>query len=250
MCGEHYSCDEFYSKSVGSSPRVRGTLRQGSHLTHQSGIIPACAGNTARSHERVSANRDHPRVCGEHMWVLVTLALKRGSSPRVRGTQSTRFFRTLQSGIIPACAGNTAWPTLGLISVRDHPRVCGEHETMDWSVVKRTGSSPRVRGTRTANTGKHRFIGIIPACAGNTLQQRSYQAQDGDHPRVCGEHTVTPSGIDTDKGSSPRVRGTRIRVADFRHFDGIIPACAGNTRSKCFSRCSRRDLIPACAGNT
>ena len=201
----------------GSSPRVRGTRFVDDLPVGQAGIIPACAGNTSARKPSYPPKRDHPRVCGEHMWVLVTLALKRGSSPRVRGTQSTRFFRTLQSGIIPACAGNTAWPTLGLISVRDHPRVCGEHETMDWSVVKRTGSSPRVRGTRTANTGKHRFIGIIPACAGNTLQQRSYQAQDGDHPRVCGEHTVTPSGIDTDKGSSPRVRGTHRHALRYRH---------------------------------
>ena len=50
----------------GSSPRVRGTrgfvLRDACRV----GIIPACAGNTAEFATWVQANRDHPRVCGEH----------------------------------------------------------------------------------------------------------------------------------------------------------------------------------------
>ena len=52
---------------VGSSPRMRGTPRQGGHHRPDRGIIPAYAGNTALSSGSRSLTRDHPRVCGEHV---------------------------------------------------------------------------------------------------------------------------------------------------------------------------------------
>ena len=50
------------------------------------------------------------------------------------------------------------------------------------------GSSPRVRGTRHEGNQKIAQLGIIPACAGNTLCTVEAGAPHGDHPRVCGEH--------------------------------------------------------------
>ena len=71
-------------------------------------------------------------------------------------------------GIIPAYAGNTgvkyspsSWP-------RDHPRVCGEHWDEKAHSFEATGSSPRMRGTPPFKDDVARFVGIIPAYAGNT----------------------------------------------------------------------------------
>ena len=51
----------------------------------------------------------------------------------------------------------------------------------------------------------------------------------GDHPRMCGEHTVTAVDAMMDGGSSPHVRGARIVSLARFSTTGIIPACAGST---------------------
>ncbi|EEP20779.1 hypothetical protein BIFANG_03349 [Bifidobacterium angulatum DSM 20098 = JCM 7096] len=66
-------------------------------------------------------------MCGEHSFCAITVRPMRGSSPRVRGTQSTRKHRPNVTGIIPACAGNTVSGFPHAFVGRDHPRVCGEH---------------------------------------------------------------------------------------------------------------------------
>ena len=46
VCGEHRSVKFFRPRSLGSSPRVRGTLYGYMAVAATNGIIPACAGNT------------------------------------------------------------------------------------------------------------------------------------------------------------------------------------------------------------
>ena len=50
-----------------------------------------------------------------------------------------------------------------------------------------------------------------------------------DHPRVCGEHLADHVVAAHVEGSSPRMRGTRIRYVWNGGHCGIIPAYAGNT---------------------
>ncbi len=157
-------------------------------MSLKNGIIPACAGNTT-----AFLGYLHPKV---------------GSSPRVRGTPRRHDRHWRGVGIIPACAGNTMSVIFSRTEVRDHPRVCGEH--MHRRERKRgvPGSSPRVRGTPVSHhpdSGRH---GIIPACAGNTVCDTVAQYDDGDHPRVCGEHILIRRDLGITLGSSPRVRGT------------------------------------------
>ena len=91
------------------------------------------------------------------------------------------------------------------------------------------GSSPRVRGAQRDVRARCEHLGIIPACAGNTVRDRPWLLWVQDHPRVCGEHIIVFGLLAHVLGSSPRVRGT----LDGRHIPvgrvGIIPACAGNT---------------------
>jgi len=74
---------------VGSSPRARGTLRARDRPHDRRRIIPACAGNAARSRPRRCPGPDHPRVRGERGLAVEIDPPDTGSSPRARGTLGT-----------------------------------------------------------------------------------------------------------------------------------------------------------------
>ena len=86
---------------------MRGTRGLAGLEQRDAGIIPAYAGNTGELAKMLRQNGDHPRVCGEHLTCVTTLLLAAGSSPRMRGTHSPSGSMALDTGIIPAYAGNT-----------------------------------------------------------------------------------------------------------------------------------------------
>ena len=114
-------------------------------------------------------------------------------------------------------------------TMRDHPRVCGEHlpERYPWMLCR--GSSPRMRGTHSRRLQRRHPQGIIPAHAGNTPHTTCSWSRNWDHPRVCGEHTCNAPMMHNAMGSSPRMRGTRHGRGVDAALPGIIPAYAGNT---------------------
>ena len=71
------------------------------------GIIPAYAGSTLLRQERKEAERDHPRVCGEHRQPMPQQVFGTGSSPRMRGARGSTYMTRILIGIIPAYAGST-----------------------------------------------------------------------------------------------------------------------------------------------
>ena len=91
--------------------------------------------------------------------------------------------------------------------------MCGEHFIISARGLGKTGSSPHVRGARSLRALAWSRAGIIPACAGSTLDLIDTATGNRDHPRMCGEH------------ATPRT--------DTPDSTGIIPACAGST-SVCF----------------
>ena len=194
---------------VGSSPRMRGTRSSVNASQRRPGIIPAYAGNTAPPSRNTSRTRDHPRVCGEHIFSLKARRRMLGSSPRMRGTHAARVLPGHRPGIIPAYAGNTLSSCSRSWSRWDHPRVCGEHKCTDLNRPAQSGSSPRMRGTPAVAFVSLRFL--------------------GDHPRVCGEHDGADRTLSVSTGSSPRMRGTPNKPQQPEDHAGIIPAYAGNT---------------------
>ena len=64
--GEHCSSGLPGGLSGGSSPRARGTPRQGQQRADRRRFIPAGAGNTAPTTEAAAARTVHPRGRGEH----------------------------------------------------------------------------------------------------------------------------------------------------------------------------------------
>ena len=132
------------------------------------------------------------------------------------------------------------------ILARDHPRVCGEQIQFRESNEVYLGSSPRVRGTDTNSFDGIAKAGIIPACAGNRPADVCPHQKRWDHPRVCGEQSITVALAESPRGSSPRVRGTGIRAHKEPRERGIIPACAGNSRAPHESVCSMWDHPRVC----
>ena len=209
VCGEH-TCDYVNANTTqGSSPRMRGTHLLRFVCDYGTGIIPAYAGNTYWKLHELYVRRDHPRVCGEHLFVHVGKLHALGSSPRMRGTRRMRLSPRAWSGIIAAYAGNTRYSRPSDRRGRDHPRVCGEHHQTVGSRFRRTG--------------------IIPAYAGNTTSIGVPSPRTRDHPRVCGEHLNHWGIYGVSPGSSPRMRGTLPRDVTQFETGGIIPAYAGNT---------------------
>ena len=126
---------------------MRGTLKNADMWDAELRIIPAYAGNTLRLSPFPDTSKDHPRVCGEHGFDGAYSTIKKGSSPRMRGTLNVRCECFIRFRIIPAYAGNTDKTIEKLNNAKDHPRVCGEHLKIYRRILMCIGSSPRMRGT-------------------------------------------------------------------------------------------------------
>ena len=228
----------------------------GGAIEHPPRFIPACAGNTAASTARPAGNGSSPPVRGTLRQIPRMWSWIRGSSPPVRGTRRPHprlCAPTVATRFIPACAGNT-FKRASLFDVSPvHPRLCGEHELPVGHILRWNGSSPPVRGTQPLKPrqavpipgssppvrGTLRLFQaavdcrrFIPTCAGNTVCPTCTLPSQSVHPRLCGEHMTRLGKPERDAGSSPPVRGTRATPDPKRHGGRFIPACAGNTATR------------------
>ena len=198
------------ARGSGSSPHTRGAPSRGLSSRFRQGIIPAYAGSTSSIHTKGEVKRDHPRIRGEHTYGAKKIALRRGSSPHTRGAPLFSAALQLSKWIIPAYAGSTCRGATAGGSIRDHPRIRGEHRPRGFRSAPGPGSSPHTRGALPAVGLFLRVAGIIPAYAGST-------------PAPPRNHQLQP-------GSSPHTRGARELGLCVPGIGGIIPAYAGSTR--------------------
>ena len=126
-------------------------------------------------------------MCGEKHEPARAQSLIMGSPPRVRGKAEQNRMERLQARITPACAGKSSDIDAVREEFLDHPRVCGEKSNIGARRQTLPGSPPRVRGKAFAPAPTIDMMGITPACAGKSMQGQSAQANQKDHPRVCGE---------------------------------------------------------------
>ena len=162
-----------------------------------------------------------------------------GSSPRLRGTPPDQAMRHYKRRFIPAPAGNTFELRPSAFQATVHPRACGEHQVGLLGVAIGSGSSPRLRGTPHGGPGVPTLFRFIPAPAGNTDAGGYSSTSTSVHPRACGEHCCAVRIAWSCCGSSPRLRGTRLRDLGGCLLSRFIPAPAGNT-----SRRPRRSCLP------
>ena len=116
-----------------------------------------------------------------------------------------------------------------------HPRLRGELFKMDALARQISGSSPLARGTRYAVNTDVDFSRFIPACAGNSVFDRSHDYKTTVHPRLRGELWMINCYVAMFVGSSPLARGT-LQLSQLMIFARrFIPACAGNSLTLTYS---------------
>ena len=108
-CGEHVKTSGLAFFPSGSSPRMRGAREIICLGVAQAGIIPADAGSTTGACRAASLPTDHPRGCGEHVYMHMLWVVMQGSSPRMRGARLSWVIFLSSIRIIPADAGSTQY---------------------------------------------------------------------------------------------------------------------------------------------
>ena len=89
----------------------------------------------------------HPRIYGEHPNTEVELRAGGGSSPYIRGTSPTVNISNISIRFIPVYTGNIMPFCHKSLSIAVHPRIYGEHVSMEKNHHPVDGSSPYIRGT-------------------------------------------------------------------------------------------------------
>ncbi|VEJ29248.1 Domain of uncharacterised function (DUF2825) [Rothia dentocariosa] len=162
---EHRTHIAFVHLVEGSSPRVRGTWRNCYGAWIWYGLIPRVRGTYPSRTKTYFFGYLIPRVRGTYPNEPARHT-RPGLIPRVRGTFGETLYADMPYGLIPAGAGNIAFPYVCRGCWKAHPRGCGEHEENSGGGGKTAGSSPRVRGTCVMCFWYHHG-GLIPAGAGN-----------------------------------------------------------------------------------
>ena len=214
---------------AGSSPHARGLLRRRRDSPSWGGIIPACAGFTARVIATAGFRGDHPRMRGVYLMAGMGSGRLTGSSPHARGLLPDVVGVVAVGGIIPACAGFTCARPGGPRTPRDHPRMRGVYSATRVLSAQVAGSSPHARGLRRGSIRASRGRRIIPARAGFTSQGPLQRLLEGDHPRTRGVYLKPGKGRHHRRGSSPHARGLPAFGVGCEAQPRIIPAHAGFT---------------------
>ena len=177
----------------------------------------------------LTAQKDHPRIRGEHRPRGFRSAPGPGSSPHTRGALCRSLLTVSVSRIIPAYAGSTGRRSTGCCGCRDHPRIRGEHRLdIPWPQAMQ-GSSPHTRGAHLHPIDIGFQLRIIPAYAGSTRTSQDPCAANRDHPRIRGEHKTFSRIWNSTSGSSPHTRGAHPAASHHALEERIIPAYAGST---------------------
>ena len=227
MCGGTRKTNQPASNGRGLSPRVRGNLRHPPRHYYGERSIPACAGEPAPNRYWVSVFRVYPRVCGGTAGGPADLVRRGGLSPRVRGNHGRYWVYGMYMWSIPACAGEPCTRPEGSSLLSVYPRVCGGTTALTVLTQRPRGLSPRVRGNRLVGIAVNNLQRSIPACAGEPTAVAWTALAVEVYPRVCGGTVAGEHPGDAVRGLSPRVRGNRGDMSEYRHKHRSIPACAG-----------------------
>ena len=145
----------------------------------------------------------------------------------MRGKESPRLLERQTEGITPAYAGKSRQHRTWFYGRWDHPRVCGEKHTYQQGIERMLGSSPRMRGKGVKARYERVRVGITPAYAGKSRDNRKLGPRPEDHPRICGEKAAAHVLLFAMLGSPPHMRG-KGDFGDIHSFPpGITPAYAG-----------------------
>ena len=206
---------------------MRGKVMRKEILRIIHGITPAYAGKREGPKNAQSKVGDHPRVCGEKCIPLTRGHGRQGSPPRMRGKVQLGEIDLQDIWITPAYAGKSGPCPDRVPPAGDHPRVCGEKSQSTSASPRALGSPPRMRGKGVKQSNSRIRMGITPAYAGKSKSVQGPAGSFWDHPRVCGEKSLTSTVSVWEPGSPPRMRGKVFQNFDIMRVQGITPAYAG-----------------------
>ena len=191
LCGEKSTAILACCIRKGSPPPMRGKAFRWIHVVFRQGITPAYAGKRYRVAPSVSLAEDHPRLCGEKSSLFSLDGVVLGSPPPMRGKGKPFHLRHHVSRITPAYAGKSAMLFAYHMLVEDHPRLCGEKVLPVLCYELIPGSPPPMRGKEAIHPIKNRVHRITPAYAGKREEYQQPQQNGEDHPRLCGEKSLS-----------------------------------------------------------
>ena len=183
-------------------------------------------------------------MCGEKQHHVTVRAATLGSPPHVRGKVEQLVTAGFTTGITPACAGKSDFSGTSTTVAKDHPRMCGEKMLVLTHSMNVSGSPPHVRGKDAEPHAERHPDGITPACAGKSWRFVNFDADIGDHPRMCGEKADFPAACLRCRGSPPHVRGKARCNHEWLQQPGITPACAGKRLKRSRSIVPHAAIVP------
>ena len=117
MRGENNALARQQQARLGTSPRARGKLNHLITTCELNRNIPACAGKTYVPLGGCGFPEEHPRVRGENISKDKFCEQRCGTSPRARGKLPLTECQIKQQRNIPACAGKTTHPHIGVVPI-------------------------------------------------------------------------------------------------------------------------------------
>ena len=115
-------------------------------FTVQERITPAYAGKSSFISICVIVIEDHPRICGEKVMLCCNSEGAQGSPPHMRGKVNSGDMGLTTLRITPAYAGKSFGGSSKPPQKWDHPRICGEKQSLVSSACDVYGSPPHMRG--------------------------------------------------------------------------------------------------------
>ena len=107
MGGEKRSDRLDYYFPQGSPPHGRGKAERAAGRHRPAGITPAWAGKRLTRPAMTGTPRDHPRMGGEKLHLLLCVPAGYGSPPRRRGKGQLSVGHQIRERITPALAGKS-----------------------------------------------------------------------------------------------------------------------------------------------
>ena len=148
--------------------------------------------------------------------------------------------------ITPAHAGKRLLGRLPGMGGPDHPRACGEKTPVRFYENGVPGSPPRMRGKGVKARYERVAVGITPAHAGKRRRSPSTPRRWKDHPRACGEKSISRPKSGPSTGSPPRMRRKDVQNLRAGRVPGITPAYAGKSLWATWRRFCSRDHPRVC----
>ena len=168
-----------------------------------------------------------PRARGDRLATPTWSTDASAPSPRTRGSTFPEVANRHQHGAFPAHAGIDPTNIDGMVPPASLPRARGDRPLVSAAGMRRTGPSPRTRGSTRPKRVCVLASAAFPAHAGIDLKLPQ-AVHDGQRlPRARGDRPGRPAAKSRGKPPSPRTRGSTCAGAQRGPAQDAFPAHAG-----------------------